>query len=110
MTNLESSEDAPGELSALISDLLAWVVVLGDRTLANRFDRFATGPLDRVVLAPATRAVRDVLSERQDGQLGSSTLVVALSARSGRVVDVVQAGELVDNVRIFDAITRAETQ
>lgn len=102
--------DAAAELSQRLEELRAWVVVLGDQQLANAFDGFATGPLRAVILAPDTQAVCGVLATRNGGSLDDAARAVAISATSGHVVDTVLAGEVVDNVRIFEAFVRAESQ
>ena len=101
----------PGGLASVLSDPRAWVVVLGDGQLASSFDGFATGALDGVVLVPNTPDVRAQLDGRNRGRftIDGGTRAVALSASSGQVVDVL-ADEAVDNVRIVQVITRAESE
>ena len=102
--------DASNDLARLLSQRQASVVVLGDPQLADDFDGLATGPLRAVILAPDTSAVRGVLSSAGGGESLDGARAVAFSAASGRIVDVVRAGEVVDQVRIFQAFARAESQ
>jgi hypothetical protein len=84
----------------------AWVVVFRDRALAAAFDEMAGGGLRGVILAASPALLAEVLPG--DG-LDAETRAVALSARSGQIVDVVPGGEEVDPVRIFEAFVRAES-
>jgi hypothetical protein len=102
---------AQNELAALLSEPRAWVVVFGDQSLAGALDAMAGGPLRGVILAPATAAVlARVAACGGEGGLGSDTRAAAISAASGQIVDVLRAGDPVDETRMFELFVRAESQ